>query len=265
MWTTDYVDAYQRAIAGRRLLIMLFRPPSDTGTTGGNSDNLPGPADLPVLSETVCVLVPTDMRIPGQPPESTARLLDHRSFRHLQGEPGIAVVDLTSTDSPHFGRVVSAFPGATDRRSILAALQPALTLPPGTISQRSLLMAIRAAEPESPLARQGSLEFLNGLANRNCRYMAHLEQSGLFEAEQRREAVYQQFGDDAVLLEHVFATDSPTTLQSAAAAAAAFWKADGKLTLAEGRQVLGYGLDLFESTGSGRWYATLLIVTTPDQ
>ena len=259
-WTSEYVAAYQRAIAERRFLIMLFREPvSEAGNV--STDGLPDAADIEGADDVICVVVPTTMPVPGRPVETAPRLLDHRSFRHLQGEPGIAVVDLTRTDSPNFGRVVSAFPGATEQDSIIAALQPSLSLPEGTISQRSLLLGLRSGLPKSAFADLKYDEKLNDLANRNSRYMAHLDQTGLFEPDERRDAVRKQFGDDARVRELVFATDAATTIQSAASQAVEHWRSSGELegdALDSG--IMAYGLELFQSPATNRWFATLLIV-----
>jgi hypothetical protein len=167
-WSSEYVAAYQRAIAERRFLIMLFREPA-SGAGNVSTDGLPDAADIAGAGDVIRVVVPTTMPVPGQPIETAPRLLDHRSFRHLQGEPGIAIVDLTRTDSPNFGRVVSAFPGATEQGSIIEALQPALSLPEGTIAQRSLLQSLRLDLPKSAFTDLKYDEKLNELANRNSR------------------------------------------------------------------------------------------------
>ncbi|MBI1311588.1 hypothetical protein GC176_09800 [bacterium] len=261
-WSTDYVAAYQQAIAERRFLIMLFRNPAGTPGDGVSLADLPTTADLGRLSETVRVVVPTTMPVPGLSSGTASRLLDHRSFRHLQGEAGVAIVDLTRTDSPNFGRVVSAFPGATDRTSIVAALKPAQSLPAGTISQRSLLLALRTSSENSAFADQTFDPQLNDLANRNSRYMAHLDQTGLFEADERRAAVRERFGENARLRELVFATDAATTIQSAASQAVEHWRSSGELSdnLRE-TDITAFGLELFQSPTTNHWFATLLIVT----
>ena len=260
-WSSEYVAAYQRAIAERRFLIMLFREP--VGEAGNvSTDGLPDSAGIAGSGDVIRVVVPTTMPVPGQPVETAPRLLDHRSFRHLQGEPGIAVVDLTRTDSPNFGRVVSAFPGAAEQDSIIAALQPSLSLPEGTISQRSLLLGLRTGLPKSAFTDLKYDEKLNDLANRNARYMAHLDQTGLFEPDERRDAVRKQFGDEAQVRELVFATDSATTIQSAASQAVEHWRSSGELESdAVESGITAYGLELFQSPASSRWFATLLIVT----
>ncbi len=260
-WTSEYVAAYQRAIAERQFLVMLFREPlSASGEV--STDGLPIAADVAGAGDFVRVVVPTTMPVPGQPADAAPRLLDHRSFRHLQGEPGIAVVDLTRTDSPQFGRVVSAFPGTTGRDSIIEALQPTLSLPEGTISQRSLLLGLRGSFPNSAFAELKYDTNLNELANRNSRYMAHLDQTGLFETDEGRAAVRKQFGDDAQLRELIFATDSAVTIQSAASQAVEHWKSNGELDVdAVKSDVTAYGLELFQSPTSNRWFATLMIVT----
>lgn len=157
---------------------------------------------------------------------------------------------------------MSAFPGASERESIIDALQPTLSLPEGTISHRSLLQGLRSSFPNSAFADLNYDAKLNDLANRNSRYMAHLDQLGLFEADERRDAVRKAFGGDAQLRELVFATDSAVTIQSAASESVEHWQSSGELdgVIVES-DVTAYGLELFQSPTSNRWFATLLIVT----
>jgi hypothetical protein len=74
--------------------------------------------------------------------------------------------------------------------------------------------------------------------------------------------VRKQFGDDAQLRELVFATDSATTIQAAASQAVEHWRASGELESdAVESGVSAYGLELFQSATTKRWFATLLIVS----
>ncbi len=68
--------------------MMLFREPaSEAGDV--STDELPNAAGIAGAGDVVRVVVPTTLPVPGQSVEPAPRLLNHRSFRHLQGEPGI--------------------------------------------------------------------------------------------------------------------------------------------------------------------------------
>ncbi len=140
-------------------------------------------------------------------------------------------------------------------------MQSSLSLPEGSIAQRSLLQSLRRGLPKSAFTDLKYDEKLNELANRNSRYMAHLDQTGLFETDERRDAVRKQFGNDARVRELVFATDSATTIQAAASQAVEHWQSSGELESdAVESGVTAYGLELFQSPTTNRWFATLLIV-----
>ena len=98
------------------------------------------------IGKCVAVKVPLDAKLLISGEETT--LLDHGAFDELLDQPGIAMIDMTDKASPHFGRVVSLFPFA-GRYITHGQLQVLLDLPPGTLTQRTLIWAVRT-HPDRP-------------------------------------------------------------------------------------------------------------------
>jgi hypothetical protein len=106
------------------------------------------------LDRFVLCKVPATAEIPvkGEP----ITVLKHAAFGEMHGRPGVAVVDLASEGEPHYGRVVSAFPFMTGKyyRWQTSHFAAVLDLPPGTITQRTMIWAVRT-HPERPASTSG--------------------------------------------------------------------------------------------------------------
>lgn len=79
----------------------------------------------------------------------TVKLIDHESFANLDHGPGLVVIDLQNNE--YLGRVVSVLP---NRHLNLDRLYALLDLPKGTLSQRTLVWALRV-HPERPQSVYG--------------------------------------------------------------------------------------------------------------
>jgi hypothetical protein len=130
---TDYFTAYKEA-RGHKLLLIDFGSGFDLGRLEPRR-----------LEEYVVCRVPADYEIElnGQP----RRLLEFGAFRALEGQPGLAIVDLKHRNRPNvYKRTVSVLPR---RHATPAKVGALLDLPPGTLTQRTLTWALRI-HPERP-------------------------------------------------------------------------------------------------------------------
>jgi hypothetical protein len=144
---TDYYDAYREAQDGGRMLLIDFG-------TGFDFEHI----DQAKLSRYVLCRISanTEVEVDGE----HRRLLDLPAYAHLDGGPGLAVIDLTDEKRRTFGRPVSLLP---HRHVTPHKVGTMLDLPRGTLTQRTLLWAFRI-RPERP----------RGLFGRPCpRLMAH--------------------------------------------------------------------------------------------
>jgi len=254
-WFSDYRTAYSTAIAEHSRLVMLFVEPT---ADSGMPDALAATETEPLLKPFVRLKLPVDATVDG----SADRLLAHRSFRHLGGQPGLVIVEFSDPQSPLSGQVVSALPLPDDGQFPLQVLKQLLVLPAGSIGQRSLLLAIRSGFPssESNFPPPATHPVLNALANRNVRFMADSGRVDLFEQEQYRETVRRTFGDAVQARELLFATTESVSIQTAAEQAVAQWNQQPDTVDTVITSATAYGLDLFQAPASGRWFATLVVV-----
>jgi len=258
-WHTSYQASYEDAANSRRRLVMLFLGSTekpDVTSRGGFET----PEVEALLNDVVRVQLPVDFKVGG----SSNPLLAHRSFRHLGLKPGFVVIELTDPQSPLYGQVVSAMPLPAGNQFPLEPLKKMLALPAGSIGQRSLLLAIRSATnveaSDSPIVNATPHATLSELANRNARFMAHFGREELFEPGHRREVLTRTFGENTRVRELTFATSEATSVQTAAVQAVQSWTRLDETAAALAEPASVYGLDLFQSPETGRWFATLILV-----
>lgn len=261
-WHSDYLAAYQQAINDKKMLVMLFHDASKPDLSETRTSGF-GAAELQEsLDKYVRVSLPINFVAPNPAPNAPlTRLLEHRSFRHLRGQSGIAIVDLTDPQGPNYGRVVSALPLPEDGRYSPEVLGTLLQLPAGSIGQRAIVLAVRTGvEGDNFTSGEGNSQ-LHQLANRNARLMAQAEQVGSYDTAARVTAIRESFGDGIRIGELHFATDGPAPVQEAAIQAVSKW-----MQSPEDRRILNgtafaYGIELFQSPNSQRWFATCIVLS----
>lgn len=116
------------------------------------------------------------IRIDGQ----RTQLLRHAAFREMHGRAGLAIIDLKHRGAEYFGHVVSAFPFVRGNyyRFSLKHLPAMLNLPAGTITQRTMIWAVRT-HPDRPASAQGGHnDHLARAASEHSRYQARLGRQG---------------------------------------------------------------------------------------
>ena len=87
------------------------------------------------------------------------RVIDHPSFSELRGGSGLAVIDLAHKKQSYYGHVVSALPTSSGRFYQFRPehLPTLLDLPPGTITQRTMIFAVRTHQ-ERPASTHGQAD-----------------------------------------------------------------------------------------------------------
>jgi len=267
-WHSDYIAAYVEASQEKRYLLMLFRDAVAGGEPLASIDDVFAPSMRPILEQFSRVELPLNAVMPSLADKNNDTqkkglpnlLLKHRSFRHLGTQPGIAVVDLTNRSSPNYARVVSVLPLPESSQFQNDSLTLALNLPKGTISQRTLLFAIRSTVPDSSLSMREFNSTLVELAHRNSRYMANSGQAGSFDQETHRQRIEQEFGPQAELKQLVFATDSEATIHEAALQAVTSWIETSESFDVLDAPATAMGMDMFQNFESGRWFVTCFVI-----
>jgi hypothetical protein len=155
-WHGSYAKAYATAKSKRRLLLINFVPRD----ANRNQQELEAaiasrdPWQSKLRKFVLCrVPVESEIQVRGEP----VRLLSHGAFGEMHNRPGIAVVDLANVGKSYYGHVVSALPFMHGKyyRWRTDHFSAVLDLPPGTITQRSMIWAVRT-HPERPASTDGA-------------------------------------------------------------------------------------------------------------
>ena len=112
------------------------------------------------------------------------RLLDHPAFAELLRGPGIALIDYRDSSSEHYGRVVSVYPAAAHPiNPVHLALM--LDLPAGSLTQRTLIWAVRIHSERPQSASGEACPLLSSEAASHARHQAALNHCGHHDWESR--------------------------------------------------------------------------------
>jgi hypothetical protein len=187
-WHTDYLAAYSIAKREARMLLVNFVP------TGGDGVRVQRDLEAWIerdaalrtrLANLTLVRLPVDAEINegGQ----RIRLTSHAAFDQLIGGAGIAMIDLVNPAESFYGRVVTVLPFANGKyyRWQNGHVNAALDLPAGTLSQRTMVWAVRAHH-ESPESTTGVHHpVLSRAAEEQAAYQAELGEQGHHRWETR--------------------------------------------------------------------------------
>jgi hypothetical protein len=178
-WHDDYGHAYDLAKKEGKMLLINFVP---TGSNGWQQELeraiAANPAWQEKLRRVVLLRLPQGAQITSG--GNSVRLLSHPSFGEMHGQSGLAVLDLAHPKMPYYGGVVSAFPFTTSKyyRWRTDYLPVILELPAGTITQRTMVWAVRV-HPERPASTTGAMDGrLAGAAQQHCEYQARIGVQG---------------------------------------------------------------------------------------
>jgi len=191
-WHTDYENARREAKAGKKMLLVNFV------ADGGSSDQRSFEKYLheheairKELGDFVLVRVPENER-PGALRlgllrKSRGRLLDDPAYKYMTKTPGVAIVDFKHANQDFSGRVVTALPFKNGKyyRWSNSHLAVALDLPAGTITQRTMVWAVRI-HPEHPRSTRGKMHAaLAAGAAKHSAYQASIGLQGHHQWESR--------------------------------------------------------------------------------
>lgn len=170
VWHDDYGQAMDAAIEQQRMmLIFFFDPARPESLLAFEQESLANPKNREIMArEFVSAKLPTDTVITrgGKPLE----LLKHPAFAEMLGRPGVAVLDFAHPGTEYSGHVVSTFPFVSGKYYSRPVLLIVLNLPPGTLTQRTMIYAVRI-HPEAPASTQG--QFHGVLADEANRHSSH--------------------------------------------------------------------------------------------
>ncbi len=259
VWFDNYGHAMQVARQQHRMLLVYFHKDQQTIEQDPLYRKLNQDAELrPFLDKHVLVRIPVSQRatVGGK----DIQLLGHSSYGELQGRPGIAIIDFEKPGSAFHGHVVSVYPlslpGALTTRHLLALL----SLPSGSLTQRTLIWAVRI-HPEGPASTDGML--LATLAKETESHSLHQAQitnQGHHNWENRFHRISSRL-PDGLLAQEVCAESWPGKgLLAAAIDVVHSWRqSSGHWSAVRSRHAY-YGYDMKRGR-NGIWYATGIFST----
>jgi len=253
-WHTEYGEAYHAARQqGRMLLIHFCDRDADATCRGLEKETLEHPSVCGKLPEYVCAELPLDagFDVDGQ----RTVLQKHSSFREMLGRPGIAVVDFLDPNSATYGDVVSTFPITKKITYTPERVAVILNLPPGTITQRTLIYAVRI-HPDRPQSTAGQLSgMLVAEADSHSRHQARIRLQGHHQWETRFHQINAKLPPRTMAVEVCAESWPGENLVEAAIECVRCWRLSSGHWSAVRAGHPYYGYDM--KRGSNRtWYAT---------
>jgi hypothetical protein len=187
-WRTDYHAALDEAADRAQMSLVWFYNPIDPTA----NDRV----EREILSQTPIATRIDDHFIPLRLPlmakiksgGKEITVLDHPAFAELRQSPGLAIIDMTDADGPFHHQVVSIYP--FNRGPISAEkLAALLTLPRGSLTQRTLIFAVRT-HPEFPASTTGHFShLLSRETERHAQHQASITLQGHHNWESRFHAI----------------------------------------------------------------------------
>jgi hypothetical protein len=176
-WRTDYALAMSAAERSNRMMLVYFFDPNDEPTCRRfERETLDDPAVRTKLRDYICVRLPVSAAIKVQGKD--VKLLEHEAFEEMLGRPGVAIIDYRSADLPLRGAVVSTFPLTEKLWYTPEKMLVILQLPLGTLTQRTLIYAVRT-HPDRPASADGELlPDLSAEAESHSQYQAAIRLQG---------------------------------------------------------------------------------------
>ncbi len=184
-WQTDYYEAVEKATAEKKMLLVLFYESDKAKTFAAVEKGALDDPEIATLLENYVVLhasLETEIETKS---DEKIKLIDHTSFREMKGRQGIAILDFKHEDAPYYQFVVSTFPVLRNQPYTKAKFQAMLELPSGTLTQRTLVWAVRV-HPEGPKSTWGNISnFLTGQACSHSQHQARIRLQGHHNWESR--------------------------------------------------------------------------------
>jgi hypothetical protein len=258
-WLDSYGAGMTSAKQSRRLMLVYFHQDKLALKQDQLLRKLTEDTDLrPLAEQHVLVRVPLSVqaRVGGQ----EIRLIEHSAFAELQRGPGIAIIDFTDPKSEYYGHVTSIYPLSLPGGLTTHHLQSLLTLPSGSLTQRTLILAVRI-HPDGPASSDGV--FLATLAKEtesHSQYQARINVQGHHNWESRFHRISDRL-PGGYMAKEVCAESWPGMgLIAAAIDCVHSWRqSSGHWSAVRGRTAY-YGYDMKRGS-NGIWYATGIFST----
>ena len=255
-WHDDYAKAMQRAEEQRKMLFILFV--AADGAKNNECDNahrlaIARPEIQEKLSSFVRLELPLDAKIKINGEEVS--LLQLPAFDEMLGRQGMAVVDFASQDARCNGSIVSMFPLYRGRPFTAEQIGTMLDLPPGTLTQRTIIYAVRT-HPEHPGSADGEIrDDLAAEAESHSNYQADIRLQGHHRWETRFHRIRSRLPGGLTATEVCAESWPGEGLLAAAIECVRCWRLSSGHWRAVREHHPCYGYDM-KRGNNGIWYAT---------
>jgi len=255
-WYASYADGWREAERSGKMMLVWFQ--DDTERSLHDEVGQAFRCDKSVqahLEDFVLVKLPVDAEITSQGKQ--IRLLEHAAFAEMHGRGGLAIIDLVDSTAETFKHVVSAFPFMKGKyyRFHVEYLPVILGLPRGTITQRTMIWAVRV-HPEHPASTEGEeSETLVAEACSHSHYQARIRLQGHHQWENRFHRIRRLLGGRTLPVEVVAESWPDETMIDSCIDCVASWRQSSGHWHAVSQHHSVYGYDIHRGA-NGIWYGT---------
>lgn len=183
-WSSSYAEAMNQAkLSGKSMLICFTKDGVSADKDIHCIRLVSEPPLQPLVSKFILAQLPLsyEIRMGGK----SSRLLDHPAFAELGRQPGIVIIDFANPRGKYYGQVVSVYPTSLPAATSIRSLKALLTLPEGSLTQRTLILAVRL-HPERPASTEGTwLASLARETESHSRHQAAINLQGHHQWERR--------------------------------------------------------------------------------
>lgn len=267
VWLDSYKEAMKQAEAEHKLMLIHFFRPEDqkraeASTAADSIANIEKSLEQDGVREKldryVLAKLPVEsyVNVKGE----QIRLLSHKAFAELRNGPGIAVIDFAHPEADYNGYVVSVLPFAPGKyyRFRPEHLETLVNLPEGTLTQRSMILAVRI-HPEHPASTTGQEDpILLSEASSQSNYQAQIRLQGHHNWESRFQRIMGKLfrrGTPGTPVEVVAESWPSQDLMDSCVDCVDSWHhSEGHWNAVKAQQA-SYGYDI-QLSDNGVWYAT---------
>lgn len=267
VWLDGYKEAMKQGEREHKLMLIHFFRPEDqrraeaaeaADSVANIEKNFEQDGVREKLDKFVLTKLPvnTSINVHGE----EVRLLSHKAYAELRNGPGIAVIDFAHPEAEYHGYVVSVLPFTPGKyyRFRLEHLETLVKLPPGTLTQRSMILAVRI-HPEQPASTQGQEDpILLSEASSQSNYQARIRLQGHHNWETRFQRIMGKLfrrGTPGAPVEVVAESWPSQDLMDSCVDCVDSWHhSEGHWNAVKAQQA-SYGYDI-QLSDNGIWYAT---------
>lgn len=252
-WYSDYSGAMKHAKRAKKMMLVYFTGPRSTSEKQfeqliSSDEQLWRDMGKFVLAK---VSLDTNVVIDGQ----QQLLVEHPVFHELRKNPGIAIIDLRDSKSEHYHKVVTVFPFTKGYQINQERLSVLLNLPTGSLTQRTLVYAVRT-HPDAPKSANGRFDpILVTATKKHSSHQARIHLQGHHNWNSRFHQINAKLSNGMTAQEVCAESWPGQTLIEAAEECVDSWRhSSGHWSAVRSNQTL-FGYDMKRGR-NGVWYAT---------